>query len=107
MTQQESNNWDEARYRELNTYFRVNINILLDSDPYIKDMLADKKSLQLESLIERMSVRDQQLWKEFLELDRIKLHMDMQDHLEGKGKPYTPRSGFGNTTLDDMEEQTW
>ncbi|MCC9167019.1 hypothetical protein [Pontibacter harenae] len=107
MKKEDFSNWDEERYKELNAYFRVNINKLLESDPYLKDILAEKGSLQLEDLVDRMSIKDQQLWQEFLELDRIKLHKDMQDHLEGKGTPYSPRNGFGKTSLDDQEEETW
>lgn len=97
--------WDEERYVELNTYFRVRIQGLVDSDPYIKELIETDKNLQLHDLIERMSLKDQGLWKEFIELDQIKLHKDMRDHLEGRGTPYSPQTGFGNK-LSDSEDNT-
>ena len=98
-------NWDEERYLELNTYFRVRIQGMVDSDPYIKDLIKQEPGLQLQDLIDRMSERDQELWVEFIKLDRIKLHMDMQNHLEGKGTPYSPQKGFGNNLTDAGEDK--
>lgn len=102
--------WDEQRYLELNSYFRVRIQILVDSDPYIKEMTAQAKGLQLNDLINRLSEDDQLLWHEFLQLDSIKLYRDMRNHLEGKGTPYNPRDGFSSGDADDDEDgppPTW
>ncbi|MDX5417940.1 MAG: hypothetical protein LPK09_01900 [Hymenobacteraceae bacterium] len=100
--------WDEERYMELNTYFRVKIQSMVDSDPYIKELLKQESGLQLQDLIDRMSERDQELWVEFIRLDRIKLHIDMQNHLEGRGTPYNPQKGFGNRSTDaDEPESPW
>ncbi|MBC5773236.1 hypothetical protein H8S95_04100 [Pontibacter sp. KCTC 32443] len=104
------NDWDEARYLELNAYFRVRIQVLVDSDPYIREMMEQEKSMQLKDLIDRLSDEDQQLWHEFLRLDSIKLHRDMKNHLEGKGTPYNPRDGFSGSVSDDDDEDmppTW
>lgn len=98
--------WDEDRYMELNTYFRVKIQGMVDSDPYIRDLQKQKEGLQLHDLIDRMSEQDQELWAEFIRLDRIKLHIDMQNHLEGKGTPYDPRSGFGGNKSDNESDQS-
>lgn len=98
--------WDEDRYMELNTYFRVKIQGMVDSDPYIRDLQKQEEGLQLSDLIDRMSEHDQALWAEFIRLDRIKLHMDMQNHLEGKGTPYDPRSGFGGNTEGPENDTT-
>lgn len=100
--------WDEERYVELNTYFRIRIQGMVDSDPYIKDLIQQAPGLQLQDLVERMTEQDQGLWVEFLELDRIKLHIDMQNHLEGRGKPFSPRTGFGSSSPDEDEGfSTW
>lgn len=100
--------WDEDRYMELNTYFRVKIQGMVDSDPYIKELIKQETGLQLQDLIDRMSERDQTLWTEFIRLDRIKLHIDMQNHLEGRGTPYSPQKGFGNRGNDSGEaESPW
>ncbi|MDX5345976.1 MAG: hypothetical protein LPK19_01905 [Hymenobacteraceae bacterium] len=98
--------WDEDRYRELNQYFRVKIKVMLESDPYLQELLAKDNSMQLTDLIDRMPHEDQLLWKEFLELDRIKLHHDMQNHLEGRGTPYNSRTGFTNRS-DDNDDSMW
>ncbi|MBB6610078.1 hypothetical protein H7F15_03425 [Pontibacter sp. Tf4] len=104
MEQENLNEWNEERYRELNSYFRVRIQVLVDSDPYIRDMVQQGKSLQLNDLISQLSEDDQELWHEFIRLDAIKLHHDMQNHLEGRGTPYNPRDGFSSTTDDDDED---
>lgn len=98
------NEWDEERYRELNSYFRIRIQVLVDSDPVIKGMVQQGKSMQLSDLINQLSDDDQQLWHEFIKLDAIKLHLDMQNHLEGKGTPYNPRDGFNSSAEDDEED---
>lgn len=104
----EMEHWDEDRYMELNTYFRIKIQGMVDSDPYIRDLQKSEDGLQLADLINRMSDSDQELWKEFIKLDRIKLHLDMQNHLEGKGTPYTLRHGFGSASSDaDDSPSPW
>lgn len=103
MKNPELENWDEDRYLELNTYFRVKIQGMVDSDPYIKELIQQEPGLQLQDLIDRMSDEDQELWKEFIRLDRIKLHIDMQNHLEGKGTPFSPRTGFGGQPADPSD----
>src|SRR6478735_7034398 len=100
--------WNTERYRELNDYFRVRIRVMLESDPYIKELVSTQKSLELEQITDRMSDRDQELWQEFMDLDQLKFYQDMQNHLEGKGKPYDSRTGFGNFSQADNEENpTW
>lgn len=103
------NDWDEARYLELNSYFRVRIQVLIDSDPYIKELIASGKEMQLSDLIDQLSEEDQAQWQEFMKLDTIKLYHDMRNHLEGKGKPYNPRDGFAGSQEDDDEDypSTW
>lgn len=104
----EMEHWDEDRYIELNTYFRIKIQGMVDSDPYIRDLQKSEDGLQLTDLIDRMSDSDQGLWEEFIKLDRIKLHLDMQNHLEGKGTPYTPRHGFGSEASEaDDKSSPW
>ncbi|MCP2045147.1 hypothetical protein [Pontibacter sp. HSC-36F09] len=105
---QEMEYWDEDRYMELNTYFRIKIQGMVDSDPYIRDLQKSEDGLQLTDLINRMSDSDQKIWEEFIKLDRIKLHLDMQNHLEGKGTPYTPRHGFGGASSEaDDSASPW
>lgn len=91
---------------ELNTFFRVKIQGMVDSDPYIRDLQRQEGGLQLSDLIDRMSEQDQERWAEFIRLDRIKLHRDMQNHLEGKGTPYTPQKGFGSNTGESDDGPT-
>ncbi len=101
--------WDEDRYLELNTYFRIMIQRIVDSDPHIKQLQQQDQGLELQDLIDRMSERDQLLWEEFLKLDKIKLHQDMIDHLEGRNTSYKPQSGFtkNNLSPDDESHQPW
>ncbi|HEY4650259.1 MAG TPA: hypothetical protein VIG72_02545 [Pontibacter sp.] len=98
------NEWDKERYLELNAYFRVRIQVLVDSDPYIKELIRKGEGMQLSDLINQLSDDDKALWDEFLHLDSIKLHRDMQNHLEGKGTPYNPRDGFSNEGPDDEDD---
>lgn len=109
MDNKESESWDEERYLELNMYFKVKIQGMVDGDPYIQKLLRQDKGLELQDLIERMSDHDQQLWEEFIYLDRIKLHMDMRNHLEGRGTPYKPGHGFSSGSAGDREDpqQPW
>lgn len=100
--------WDEEKYRLLNAHFRQKINVLLSTDDYLSEAVAGGRSLQLQELVGRMSEKDQRLWQEFIWLDRIKLHFDMNDHLEGRGTPYNPRTGFDNPTgKDDDIGEPW
>ena len=98
---QQMEHWDEDRYVELNTFFKVKIQRMLDSDPYIRDLQRQEGGLQLRDLIDRMSEREQELWVEFIQLDRMKLNRDLQNHLEGKGKPYSPQKGFDQGLEDN------
>ena len=100
--------WNAERYRELNAYFRVRIKVLLESDPYLKEMISKAQTLELHHITGRMSKADQEIWQEFLELDRAKFYLDMQDHLEGRGTPFNIRTGFGKTNRTDTpDEPTW
>jgi hypothetical protein len=106
MEMRDQDSWDEERYLELNTYFRYKIQGIVDTDPHIKDLMKQEEGLQLQDLIERMSQRDQELWKEFIQLDRIKLNQNMKNHLEGKGNPYNPRHGFSDSEDDEENKPT-
>ena len=101
MDSKDLENWDEERYLELNSYFRVRIQILLDADSHIKQLMEQPQGLQLNDLINQLSDEDQELWREFLQLDSIKLHIEMRNHLEGKGTPYNLRDGFAGSGDDD------
>jgi len=108
MRKPENWEWNAERYRELNDYFRVRIRVMLESDPYLQELVSMQKSLELEQITDRMSGRDQELWQEFMELDQLKFYQDMQNHLEGKGQPYNSRTGFGSISqTDDEENPTW
>ena len=98
--------WDDEKYNLLNAHFRQRINELLRTDPYLNEAVSGGKGLQLEELIDRMTAKDKKLWVEFMKLDRMKLDRDMKDHLEGRGIPYSPKTGFGNSTgsLSDGEK---
>ncbi|MGV3585370.1 MAG: hypothetical protein ACO1OF_00065 [Adhaeribacter sp.] len=97
--------WDAARYNELNAYFRIKIKYLLESDPFLMEIIAQQNSIALPDLVDRMSINDQQRWAEFLALDRLKLQLNIQNHLEGKGTPYTPENGFGPDSANN--ENLW
>ncbi|ALJ00522.1 hypothetical protein [Rufibacter tibetensis] len=90
----ENTEWDADRYKELNGHFREKINQLLTTDPHLQKLVEEGKSIQLEELVESMTLNDQVLWKEFLQLDQQKMHQDLQNHLEGKGDPLHDQSGF-------------
>ncbi|RNI27563.1 hypothetical protein EFA69_15675 [Rufibacter immobilis] len=102
----ENTAWNEARYRELNAYFRERIQQLLGADPHLQKQVAEGKSIQLEELVESMTLNDQLLWKEFLALDQQKMHQDLQNHLEGKGSPLHDQSGFYRNQREEGEEDT-
>ncbi|AKQ45629.1 hypothetical protein TH63_08155 [Rufibacter radiotolerans] len=97
--------WNEERYIELNTYFRVRIQQLLETDPHLQKQVADGASLQLAEIIECMTLNDQVAWQEFLELDQIKMHRDLQNHLEGKGAPLDSKTGFYRTPQNGTDEE--
>ena len=88
--------WDEEKHLLLNAHFRQRINELLQTEPFLKKAVSSGKSIELPDLVNRMTEKDQRLWQEFMRLDRVKLHLDMNDHLEGRGTPYSARTGFGN-----------
>lgn len=101
-------NWDAERYQELNTYFRFKIKTMLESDPYLQELVNERKGLQLEQITDRMSDRDQVLWQEFLQLDQLKFQQDLQNHLEGRGTPYNSRTGFGGQpSPENGENGSW
>lgn len=104
MNKPEFNRWDADRYQELNAYFRLKIRTMLESDPHLRDLLSQNKSLQLAELTERMSFRDQDLWQEFLYLDQLKFEQDLQNHLEGRGTPYNSRTGFSRPSAPENED---
>ncbi|GAB2537510.1 hypothetical protein [Rufibacter soli] len=97
--------WNPERYRELNAYFRVKIPQLLEADPHLQKQVAQGKSLELTEIVECMTLNDQVAWQEFLELDQIKMHQDLQNHLEGKGTPLDSKTGFYRTPKEDSEEE--
>jgi hypothetical protein len=97
--------WNQERYRELNAYFRVIIPQLLEADPHLQQQVAQGKSLELTEIVECMTLNDQVAWQEFLELDQIKMHQDLQNHLEGKGTPLDSKTGFYRTRQEDSEEE--
>ncbi|MFC5272293.1 hypothetical protein ACFPIB_16885 [Adhaeribacter terreus] len=100
--------WNADRYRELNEYFRIRIKLMLESDPYLQDLISERKGLQLSQITDRMTERDQELWLEFMRLDEAKFYQDMQNHLEGRGTPYNSRTGFGTGAhTENNEDQTW
>ncbi|WP_066829509.1 hypothetical protein [Rufibacter ruber] len=83
----DSKNWNEDRYSELNAYFRERIRKQLDEHPDLQQPETDRRNLQLAEIIDSLPLHDQLLWQEFLELDQLKMHLDMQNYLEGKGSP--------------------
>ncbi|WP_187261477.1 hypothetical protein [Pontibacter beigongshangensis] len=91
-------NWDEARYKELNTYFRIRIELLLRSDP----QLQQNGNLQLSDLVAYFDEDDRQRWDEFLVLDKQKLEADMWNYLHGEGPRFRPGFGFSSP-----EDATW
>ena len=105
MEQNNLEKWDSDRYRELNAYFRIRIKTLLESDPFLQGIIAQHNSIQLQDLVARMTEPDQQRWSEFMVLDQMKLHLDIQNHLEGKGTPLDTQNGFGPNLTD--EEDYW
>ncbi|MBC5991405.1 hypothetical protein [Pontibacter cellulosilyticus] len=96
-------NWDEERYKELNTYFRIKIEQMLRTNTELQEQLQQSSKLHLHDLVAYFSEDDQERWQEFLELDQLKMQKDMWDHLHGKGTRFKPGEGFVNP--DD--DTTW
>ncbi len=94
--------WDEARYKELNTYFRIKIEQLLRQDEQLRENLVPKKNLDVQDIVAQMHEDDQERWEEFMMLDKLKLEVDMWNHLHGNGTPYQPGFGFNSP-----EDTTW
>lgn len=95
-------NWDEERYKELNTYFRIKIDQLLRQDGQLKQQLEQGSNLQVKDIVAQMNDDDQERWEEFLKLDKLKLEVDMWNHLHGIGTPFQPGFGFNSP-----EDTTW
>ncbi len=96
-------NWDGERYKELNTYFRIMIEQLLRTNSDLQAHMQQNANLKLDDLVEHFSPDDQERWQEFLELDQMKMQIDMWDHLNGRGTRFKPGEGFVNP--DD--DTTW
>lgn len=94
--------WDEARYKELNTYFRIRIEQMLRQDEQLKEQLERGRNLQVKDIVAQMNEDDQERWEEFIYLDKLKLEVDMWNHLHGRGTPYQPGTGFTSP-----EDTTW
>lgn len=86
--------FDTTKYQELNLYFKQKIRELLESDPQLTNRTAAGESLDLNEIVECMTLNDQLRWKEFLALDQQKMNIDLQNHLEGKGDPLHGREDF-------------
>lgn len=91
-------NWDEQAYKELNTYFKIKIELMLQKNPELT-----ANSLELEELVAQFNEEDQERWAEFLKLDKQKMEIDMWNHLNGNGTRFQPGIGFVNP--DD--DTTW
>lgn len=94
-------NWDEERYKELNTYFRIRIEQMLRTNPELQQQQSG--NLHLNDLVSYFSEDDKERWEEFMALDKLKMQKDMWDHLHGKGTRFMPGEGFVNP--DD--DTTW
>ncbi|ARS35228.1 hypothetical protein [Pontibacter actiniarum] len=96
-------NWNEERYKELNTYFRIIIEQMLRNNVELAEQQQAGHSLQLDDLVAQFSEDDKERWDEFLQLDRKKMEVDMWNHLHGNGTRFQPGVGFTNP--DD--DTTW
>lgn len=96
-------NWDEALYQELNVYFRIRIEQLLQTNAELRERQQNAETMQLEDLVSYFNEEDRERWQEFVELDRLKLQIDMWNHLHGVGSRYRPGLGF---TKPD-EDTSW
>ncbi|QCR23523.1 hypothetical protein [Pontibacter sp. SGAir0037] len=89
-------NWNEERYKELNTYFRIKIEHMLRTDPQLQEWQQEGRKIDLKEMMAQFPKEDQERWQEFLELDQLKMQVDIWNHLNGKGIPYQPGFGFSN-----------
>ncbi|WP_266205141.1 hypothetical protein [Pontibacter kalidii] len=96
-------NWDEARYKELNTYFRIKIELMLRTNPHLVAQQQESSNMHLQELLNEFDADDRERWEEFIQLDKLKLEADMWDHLHGRGTRFRP--GLGFTNPDD--DTTW
>ena len=96
-------NWDEARYKELNTYFRIKIELMLRTNPHLVAQQQENTTMHLQQLVNELSDEDEERWEEFMKLDKQKMELDIWNHLHGKGTRYRP--GIGFTKSDD--DTTW
>ncbi|TPE43277.1 hypothetical protein [Pontibacter mangrovi] len=94
--------WNEERYKELNTYFRIKIELLLRTNPHLVAQ-QQESTLHLQELVAEFSQEDKERWEEFMRLDKLKMEIDMWDHLHGKGTRYRPGLGFTNSE----DDTTW
>ncbi|MFD1188051.1 hypothetical protein [Pontibacter rugosus] len=92
-------NFDEERYKELNTYFRIKIEQLLQTNPALQEL----PNLQLSDLVDQFSDDDKERWEEFIQLDKLKMQVDMWNHLNGNGTRFQPGIGFTNPE----DDTTW
>lgn len=95
-------NWDAARYKELNTYFRIKIEQMLRTNPHLLAQ-QQENTLHLEQLVQEFTEEDKERWQEFIHLDKLKMEADMWDHLHGKGTRFRPGLGFVN----EKDDTTW
>ncbi|GHA60442.1 hypothetical protein [Pontibacter akesuensis] len=103
MENQNLENWDADRYKELNTYFRIKIDHMLRTDPELQARLQEQANMQLSDLVNQFSEDDQERWEEFIRLDKQKMQVDMWNHLNGNGTRYQPGLGFTNPE----DDTTW
>ncbi|WP_242919481.1 hypothetical protein [Pontibacter liquoris] len=103
MEEMNPENWNEARYKELNTYFRIKIEHMLRTDTHMQEQLEQNPKLELADLVAHFSEEDQERWKEFIALDQQKMKVDMWNHLNGTGTRYEPGIGFTSTE----DDTTW
>ncbi len=96
-------NWDEERYKELNTYFRIIIEQMLRTNTDLKEKMQQGSNLQLNDLVAQFHEDDKERWIEFLDLDKIKMQIDIWDHLHGRGTRFKPGEGFVNPE----DDTTW
>lgn len=94
--------WNEERYKDLNTYFRIRIEQLLKQDEQLRDQMESGVDLELKDIIKQMGEEDKERWDEFILLDKLKLQVDVWNHLHGIGTPFKPGTGFHRP-----EDSTW
>ena len=95
-------NWDEERYKELNTYFRIIIEQMLRHHEQLKEQVEQGRSLEMKDIVAQMNTDDQERGEEFIHLDKLKMEVDIWNHLHGKGTPFKPGTGFNKP-----EDTTW